>query len=191
MAYHVLTNGYSFVKKLLLYQPPQIPKPFVLDEKPDNHRAESDPAKDSLAYSLTQFQALLRYAHRVTALLSKAGKILSQGQNPDQIIDLKIEYQALEKQEDALESILAAYLSGQKKAGQLPISTSLEENRKMIDYLYHLPLNKDIVIREIDIAADPPVKTMAIFIDGMVDTKNQNLTVSAPHAARFSAPETL
>ncbi len=43
-----------------------------------------------------------------------------------------------------------------------------------------MPLNKDIVIREIDIASDPPVKAMAIFIDGMVDTKNQNLSILQP-----------
>jgi len=75
---------------------------------------------------------------------------------------------------------LLAYQSGQATTGERSVTTSLEENRKIIEALYHLPLNKDVVIREMDVASDPPVKAMAIFIDGLVDAKTLNLAILQP-----------
>jgi spore germination protein KA len=177
---NVVTKGYNFIKKTLLYEPPRDPSPFVLEEPPENRRTEAEQNSDELADSLQNFAAFLRYAHRVTAFLTKANTVLRQGQYPDKIAALKAEYHALEKQQSELEPMLLAYQSGQDQTGERPITTSLEENRKIIEKLFHMPLNKDIVIRELDIASDPPVKAMAIFIDGMVDTKNQNLSILQP-----------
>ncbi|MBP2663544.1 MAG: GerA spore germination protein [Firmicutes bacterium] len=177
---NVITNGYYFLKKLLLYQPPSDPPPFVLEETPDNKPSKSDQVTGELENSFQNLETFLRYANRVIAFLTKANMSLSQGQYSDKTKNLKIEYQALEKQQSELEPILLAYQSGQGVTGERSLSTSLEENRQIIETLYHLPLNKDIVFREIDIASDPLVKTMAVFIDGMVDTKIQNYAIFQP-----------
>ncbi len=133
---NVVTKGYNFIKKTLLYQPPRDPSPFVLEEPPDNRQTEAEQNSDELADSLQNFEALLRYAHRVTAFLTKANTVLRQGQYPDKIAALKAEYQALEKQQSELEPMLLAYQSGQGQSGERPITTSLEENRKIIETLY-------------------------------------------------------
>lgn len=180
IAQNVISNGYNFVKKLFLYQPPRAPSPFVLEEVTDNEQPKSDDMSDVLTNSLQNIEALLRYAHRVTAFLDKAIRVLRESQVPDNIKDLKTEYQILKKQRVELEPILLAYQSSQGAIRERPMTTSLEENRKIIETQYHMPLNKDIVIRELDITSDPPVKALAIFIDGMVDTKNLNLAVLQP-----------
>ena len=177
---NVLSTGYNFIKKLLIYQPPRDPSPFVLDEPSDNKQPESDLTSGYLANSLHNIDALLRYAHRVTAFLAKANMVLRDGQHADKFTDLKTEFQALEKQQSELEPVLLAYQCGLGTPGERPITTSLEENRKIIEALYHVPLNKDIIIREIDIASDPLVRAMAIFIDGLVDARTQNLAILQP-----------
>lgn len=180
MSDNVITNGYNFIKNLLLYQPPRDPSSFVLDEPADNNQSESDQISDELANSLQNLEAFLRYANRVTAFSTKVNSVLHEGQYPKKHTDLNTEYQALEKQQSELEPVLLAYQRGQGVPGERPITTSLEENRKIIETLYHVPLNKDIVIREIDIASDPPVKAMAIFIDGLIDSRTLNLAVLQP-----------
>jgi spore germination protein KA len=176
MTDNMVSTGYNFIKKMLRYQPSLGPSPFVLEEVEKNKQSESD----AMTNSLQNIEALLRYAHRVTAFLHKATRILRESRHPNEIIDLKTEYQILENQQSELKPILLAYQNGKGMTRGRPITTSLEENRKIIEDQYHVPLNKDIVIREIDIASDPPVKTMAIFIDGMVDGKNLNLAVLKP-----------
>lgn len=178
MVNSTLSKSYNFIKHFLLYQPPRKQSPFVLDETPDEKK--TDPRLDGLTDSLQNLEALLRYAHRLLVFLSKVNEILADDRWSDKSTALKAEYQALEKQHSELTPVVLAYQSGQGSPGEHLITTSMEENWKIIEAIYHLPLNKDIVVREINIAADPPVKAIAIFIDGMVDTKNLNLAVLQP-----------
>ncbi len=180
MVNNAISKSYNFIKKLLLYHPPLNPSPFVLEETPEEKQVKSDQALNSLADSLRSLKALLRYAKRLSLFLTKVTTALREGQWSDRAEDLKAECQALEKQRAEFEPILFAYQSGRDETGERSLTTSLEENRRIIETLYHLPLNKDIIIREIDIAANPPVKAIAVFIDGMVDTKNLNLSVLQP-----------
>jgi spore germination protein KA len=187
MTDNVGSMGYKFIKKMFQYQPSLGPSPFILEEVQKNKQSESD----VMTNSLQNTEALLRYAYRVTAFLHKAARVLRESQYPNEIIDLKTEYQILVNQQSELEPILLAYQSGQGMTGERLITASLEENRKIIEAQYHVPLNKDLVIREIDIASDPPVKAMAIFIDGMVDGKNLNLAVLKPLMLLGSTPRRL
>ena len=52
-----------------------------------------------------------------------------------------------------------------------PMSTDIRLNIKMVQELFHLPKNKDVVIREFYIPFDKPVKAAIIYIDGAADTK--------------------
>jgi spore germination protein KA len=188
MTENVVSAGYNFIKKMLRYQPALDPSPFVLAELQENKQSGSAETPDLLVDLLQNIAVLLRYAQRVTVFLNKAAKVLRESQQPDEIANLKAEYQILEKQQSELEPILLAYQSGQGAVKERSLTTSLEENRKIIEFQYHVPLNKDLVIREMAIASDPPVKAMAVFIDGMVDTKNLNFAVLQPLMLPGSSP---
>lgn len=53
------------------------------------------------------------------------------------------------------------------------IKKSLEENRKIVEKIYGLPVNKDIVLREFILGTSPPVKAFMLFIDGLTDRITQ------------------
>lgn len=57
------------------------------------------------------------------------------------------------------------------------ISASLEINKKCIEEIYKIPLNKDFIIREFTIAVTPPVQAFALFMEGLSDKAviNQNI----------------
>lgn len=69
--------------------------------------------------------------------------------------------------------------SAQKAAGEGRVSASLEENRKTIIQLYGLPGNKDVIIRDLTINTVPPVRSFAVFIDGLTDSVLQDLLFQA------------
>lgn len=51
----------------------------------------------------------------------------------------------------------------------IDISHDLNCNRKIIESLYGLPRNKDVVIREFELGTTPRLKAMLVFMDGLVD----------------------
>jgi len=57
-----------------------------------------------------------------------------------------------------------------KRPEQWKVYTNLAKNRECIEYLFYLPLNKDVVIREFSIPTQPPVNAFLVYIDGTVDT---------------------
>ncbi len=54
---------------------------------------------------------------------------------------------------------------------QVPVSKDLGQNLRIISDLFHLPKNKDVVIREFLVPLLCPVKAAIIYIDGAADTK--------------------
>ncbi|MEG6511417.1 spore germination protein [Desulforamulus ruminis] len=49
------------------------------------------------------------------------------------------------------------------------VSSNLDYNKERIEEIYHLPLNKDFIIREFTVALEPPVKAFAVFMEGLSD----------------------
>ncbi len=69
------------------------------------------------------------------------------------------------------------------------VSASLRKNKLVIEELFGLPDNKDIVTRIFLINTDPPVNCLAVFVDGMTDKTLQDLLFQALMAfARQPAP---
>ncbi|OPX90457.1 MAG: Spore germination protein B1 [Pelotomaculum sp. PtaB.Bin104] len=64
-------------------------------------------------------------------------------------------------------------------SNNLSVSASLAENRELINKLYGLPENKDIVIRDIVLGTSPVIEGFIVFIDGLVDKSIQNLLLQA------------
>ena len=57
------------------------------------------------------------------------------------------------------------------KAGEWKVSPNLEDNLIMLRAVFHLPQNADIVIREFEVALKPPLKTVAVFLEGGASSK--------------------
>lgn len=54
------------------------------------------------------------------------------------------------------------------------VSTSLDRNRGIIEQIYGLPVNKDVVLRDFTMGTDPPVRAFIVYIDGLADRKTLN-----------------
>ena len=54
------------------------------------------------------------------------------------------------------------------------VHTRLEENRLLIERIYGLPLNKDIIIRDFVMGSEPPLKCFIVYIDGLTDRQTLN-----------------
>ncbi|MFA4884758.1 MAG: spore germination protein [Desulfotomaculaceae bacterium] len=59
------------------------------------------------------------------------------------------------------------------------VSASLRENKKIIEKLYGLPDNKDIIVRDLIIGTELPTDCFCVFIDGMTDKTIQDLLFQA------------
>jgi spore germination protein KA len=183
------------VKDFVLYKPPQIPKRFVLKETAgdDGRGMAVNQEEKPLESAMRETEALLRYASRVECLADKITRSLKKGSVYQEIAGLKIELEELEKQLAEFSSVVLSYDSRIEIDAERVLSVSLEENLEMIKRIYHVPQNKDVVIREFEVPTEPKVKAAAIFVDGMVDTKLMNLNVLQPlmfaDARRFFEPE--
>ncbi len=63
---------------------------------------------------------------------------------------------------------------------QREIHIDLKTNKKSIEQLFHMPLNKDVVIRVFTLSTEPPVPAFLVFIEGMADTKLINDYILKP-----------
>lgn len=60
------------------------------------------------------------------------------------------------------------------KANAGKVCTRLAQNRAIVEQFYGLPENKDLVLREFTIGADPTQEALIIYFDGMVDRATLN-----------------
>ncbi|WP_378955324.1 spore germination protein [Pelosinus sp. sgz500959] len=180
MGKNAMQKIYTNIKNILVYQPTRQPDPFVLDEtQQDGKKTTCDLPQLGLLENFQQFEANVRYARRLSTFLEKLIEVFNNGQWFDKAEELKKEYTMLEKQQTEISVILVKENSNLNKS-ELAISTSLEENQKMIETIYQLPLNKDVVIRKLMILDKHEVKAMLVFMDGLADKKIVNMTVLQP-----------
>ncbi|MDR3592223.1 MAG: spore germination protein [Negativicutes bacterium] len=172
---NVFVKNWQALKKILVYKPPQSPPPFVLGESENQEEA----VKDQLTIAAEEHEALLRYAHRLASTLAKTKECLSDPQLRDKLAELKLEVKALEEQKSQLSPVIQTYSLEEDPLDQ-HVSTSLEENKLMLERLYNMPVNKDLVLRKIVIPASPPVSALLAFVEGLIDKKVINLSVLQP-----------
>ncbi|HWR55756.1 MAG TPA: spore germination protein [Negativicutes bacterium] len=175
---NIITKNFKALKELILYKPPEIPSPFVLGEKEEG-RPEPVSPLDQIHADADMHASLLRCAERLAKALEKARKILAQPLRTEALVSLAKELEALQEQQAQLTPLLQAYNRKQDPLDQT-VSTSLQENRLMLERLYNLPANKDLVMRELTIPGTPPVAAILFFIDGLIDKDTINLAVLQP-----------
>lgn len=183
-------SAWQSLKKLILYTPPAVPSRFVLKETAgDDAKGSSVQSGRSLAGDYQEEEALLRCAKRILELGEETVRLLRQNDSLASIQELKARLCAIETQQKDLMPTLLAYDSGGEIEADRKLSASLEENKVLLEKIYRLPKNKDVIIREFEIGTEPKAKAAAFFIDGMVDTKVMNLTVLQPlMLAAFQRP---
>jgi spore germination protein KA len=55
------------------------------------------------------------------------------------------------------------------RSDELPISHDLDEVKRTLEAIFHLPDNKDIYIREFHVGVEHAWRALAVFVDGMAD----------------------
>ncbi|MBE3587020.1 MAG: spore germination protein [Thermoanaerobacteraceae bacterium] len=60
------------------------------------------------------------------------------------------------------------------------VSADLKANIECLKEIFHLPKNKDIILRDFSIGTTPPVDAVAIFVDGLTDRTLQNVSILEP-----------
>lgn len=157
-----------------------MPSRFVLGEGADDGRAEAPADGDGPGNAVAATEALVRFGQRLAGTMDKAREALAAGAWADKGPGLKAECAALEKQWAELRPVLLAYDANADNLAERPVSTSLEENRRIIAALYSLPANKDVVVREITLGTAPPLRATLVYMEGMTDGKFITLGVLQP-----------
>lgn len=75
-------------------------------------------------------------------------------------------------------------LEAQGDAGKIEkvgdLSDSVKENTNRVKTLFRAPANKDIIIRDLIIASQPPVKATLVYMEGLVDKGTINESILLP-----------
>lgn len=175
----IFSKTFNYVKKLLVYTPPCIPAPFVLADNSDKQQNSSSlHSQDGLKQSAAELQILIRQAKQVKECLELATANLNSGQS-SQLAQLKAIIDKLAGIQAESSWVRLAY-DAASKLDERQVSAVLAENRAILEQLYLLPHNKDIIIRNLTLPVSPPVKAILVFLDGMVDSQTLNLAVLQP-----------
>ncbi len=175
-----LIKIFNFVKRILVFRPPSEPSRFVLGEGADDGRESETTGDDGLWSAVRELEALSRFGRRLETTMDKARAALTTGEWPSQDETLRAECAALEKQWRELRPLLLSYDFSADNLTERPISTSLEENRRIIEALYKLPTNKDVVMRHITLGTAPPLRATLVYMEGLTDGKFITLGVLQP-----------
>lgn len=62
----------------------------------------------------------------------------------------------------------------------MPLPGDLRETRRVLEKLFRVPENNDVVIRQFTIGTDPSVQALIVFYDGLADTAMQNVSILQP-----------
>ncbi len=190
----IFSKTYKYLKNILVYQPPHTPTPFVLDDRLDQKQQNSSlRLENGLVGPAEELQILLRQAKQLKEVLEMAAKHLK----PGQFTHLK-QMKAVVKKLAAIKAerspVRLAYDAASHPDNR-QVSGVLAENRALLEKLYKLPHNRDLIIRNLILPFAPPIKAMLVFLDGMVDSKTLNLAVlqplmlfSADHVREGGAP---
>jgi spore germination protein KA len=177
-----ISNIITGIKDVLVYQPPCQTTPFILAETQEEKAAidgEFFPTA-SATEGLRELQFMLNYAKNLEKFMEKWIKELRSKENHEVAKKNKAEFEKIQTEwaEIKKHTIDDHRIDG--VYNNAVISTSIEENQKILESVYQLPLNKDVVIRKIIISNEPKIKVMMVFMDGLIDKKIINMTVLEP-----------
>ena len=173
-----IAKVYRYLKRMVVYQPPQEPKPFVLGEP----RYDSELAPEAVREfdESEQFRAYIAFGKKLAAVMAEAGQVLAGEAVSEQTLGkVKQDIDALEQEYAALSPVVLSYTVG-LDAVDRPISPSLKENREILTDLYHSNSNKDLLLRNLSLPGEPPKEAILVFLDGIIDKQLIDLAILKP-----------
>jgi len=181
MSKSAIHNIITGIKTILVYQPPCHPAPFTLSEtQQEKEKIDGDFPPMPVAERRRELDFMLNYAKSTAIFMEKLIRDLRSKPNTE----------VLEKNKLGLGEIAAEWAEIKKNTienhsidgmyNNAVISANITENQHILESLYQLPLNKDVVIRNITIATQPKIKVMLVFMDGLIDKKIINMTILDP-----------
>lgn len=174
MSGNLITKAVSFLEDIFVYRPDTQNRFILGEQKPQASGKTAD-----VTAAANQLAALLRYAKRLAAAIEQTKTTLGQQADAAGLKALRQLLQQLEAQKSELSPLLLAY-SSQQELETAAISASLAENRRLITELFELPGNQDIVLREVVMPLEPPLKAMLVFAKGLIDAKSVTASVLTP-----------
>jgi spore germination protein KA len=169
------------IREILVYQPPCQPAPFILPEtQQEKEKIDGDFPPMPLAERRRELEFMLNYAKSVASFMEKVIKDLRSKQNTEVLKKNKLELEKMATEWAEIKKNTIEDHSIDGMYNNAVISTDIDENQHILESLYQLPLNKDIVIRNITIATQPKIKVILVFMDGLIDKKIINMTVLEP-----------
>ncbi|AIF50040.1 spore germination protein [Pelosinus sp. UFO1] len=180
MEKNTVTKIFSDMANLLLFQPPKELDPFVLDETEYDTEEKDNFSTTALQERSREMEFLLDYARGLQQFLNKAIKTLQNNPEFGVIETVKKDFEKIETQWTEIKEILLKNRSTDGMYNNSVVSTSLDGNEKILEAIYNLPINKDIVIRKISIGTQPRIQVMMVFMDGLIDKKVVNLSILEP-----------
>lgn len=175
-----VTKIVNQIKRWVVYQPPQKPTRFVLQEPKKDEAQASSEQMPGVRESLAELTKLISYARRLSKAMEETAQAIKSVQIGKAVLPLKRLYLSLEKQQSEVNPLLLAYDDAETQPAKLAVSASLEENEKLISQIYRLPYNADLVIRKFSIPVEPVLQAMIIYIDGLCDSKTVNHLILKP-----------
>ncbi len=175
-----IVKTYNFVKRLIVYQPPQLPTRFVLQEAKNGENQDYSSQMPGIKESLAELTKLISYARRLSGAMEETLQTIKSVQMEEAAPALKRLCLSLEKQQSEVNPLLLSFDGAEDDPGKMPVSASLEENEKTIGRIYRLPYNTDLTIRKFVITVTQPMQSMLIYMDGLCDSKLVNNQVLKP-----------
>lgn len=174
---HTLHKLLRSLKSIIVYQPPDNKKTFVLSESANDNMFSSQ----ELLAKIEEFNSLLAQTKKIFTTTKSLAKLI--GKTPEQV----------SKVEDSLQTLMNHYetfadqVAPDCSSGLMfkDIFVNLEVNKSAIDRLYGQPNNFLLISRDFDLSTSPPTKATLVFLEGMVDKKIIDLAVLQPLTVHF------
>ncbi len=182
MGKSMISNLITGIKDVLVYQPPDQPTPFVLNETA-TEKAEIDgeffpPA--AVAEGIRELEFMINYAKKLDAFMKKSSKDLRSKEKHEIVKKIKAEFEMIQTEWKEIKKYTQKNHSIDGMYNNTVISADISENQSMLESIYQLPVNKDVVIRSITISDQPKIKALVVFMDGLIDKKIINMTLLEP-----------
>ncbi|MCC5466847.1 spore germination protein [Pelosinus baikalensis] len=182
MGKRMISNLITGIKDVLVYQPPDQPTPFVLVE-PRTEKEEIDGEffpSAAVTEGIRELEFMINYAKKLDAFMQKSSKDLRSKEKHEVVKKIKAEFEMIQTEWKEIKKHTIKNHSIDGMYNNTVISTDINENQSMLESIYQLPLNKDVVIRSITISDQPKIKVLIVFMDGLIDKKIINMTLLEP-----------
>jgi spore germination protein KA len=181
MSKNTINTFMTGIKEILVYQPPCQPAPFTLAEtQQEKEKVDGDFPPLPLTERKRELEFMLNYAKSAAIFMEKLIKDLRSKQNLEVLKKNKLEFEKLTTEWAEIKKSTIEDHSIDGMYNNVVISADIDENQHILESLYQLPLNKDVVIRNITIATQPKIKVILVFMDGLIDKKIINMTILEP-----------